>query len=152
MLVTSRVRIDLRALVAGVLLGCACGPSPAPERCYDVVVPDPEPRPPLDIRVCGRSLPTDREHPEFEDGSIVRAELPGGEGCPMCADELDAVFWDAFLDLVEVRGLDDEEDPDCVNQGYAIEVACRIDDGSSNSCRYEAYLVSHCTLGPNYVP
>ena len=146
-------RVMLPSLVAFILgLAFACGPNGEQPVCYDVVDRtdfDPEFG---EVWVCDELLPLDRKYPEFTDAELVRVELPRDGECPMCAEDLDSLFWDAFLDKVEQSGLASDEDPDCVNDGYAIEVACRLDDGASDTCRYEAYLVSHCELAPERIP
>ena len=132
----------------------ACGPNREQPVCYDVVDRtdfDPEPG---EIWVCDQLAPISKESPEFDDWWTVAIELPPDDdgNCAMCAEDLDPLFWDAFLEVVEVSGLAMDEDPGCVHEGYAIELACRIDDGSDGTCKYEAYVASNCTIGPHYTP
>ena len=139
--------------VSCALLLVGCGPSAQQERCYDVVTRDAEPPPPLEVRVCGHTLPIDRQYPEYEDVWIARIEREKvDDRCPMCAEDLDPLFWQSFREEIERVGLASDEDPDCIDQGYAIELACRIGDDVVDTCVYEALLVSNCTLAGDYTP
>ena len=152
MVTNSRVvMLSVASFVFGLVL--ACGPNREQPVCYDVVDRtdfDPEVG---EAWVCDELLPIERKYPEFTDAELVRIELPRDGACPMCPEDLDSLFWDAFLDDVERYGLASDEDPNCVDDGYAIEIACRIyRRGSDDTCVYQAYVASNCTLGPNYVP
>ncbi len=138
-------------LIGGLFLGFACGPEPT-QQCYSRAT-----LPGYDVetgvlRTCDVEHPIPRKHPEFEDTAHVLVTIPKDGNCPMCPWELDEIFWQAFLDELEDRGLEDGEDPDCVNQGYAIEIACLTMAQQPDTCTYSAIVASHCTLGPNYTP
>ncbi len=114
----------------GLAIGCGSGREQP--ICYDAVDRtdfDPEFG---EVWVCDELLPIARKHPEFTDADVVLVELPREGECPMCAEDLDPLFWQAFLDQVNRLGLAPGEDPNCTDDGYAIEIACRTNSEVSH--------------------
>ncbi len=138
--------------VLGVALAGGCRPEAAGQECYGQ-----QTLPPYDSEtgvayICDEAFPVPRRFPEFEDTELVNLTLDEVDTCPMCPAELDELFWQAFLDEVDDLGLAEGEDPDCVNQGYAIEIACLSQMQEEGSCRYRAIVASHCALADLIIP
>ncbi len=140
------------AVVLGTAAALACGSDDAAQQCYEQAT-----LPGYDfetgvVRTCDVEEPIPRRFPEYEDTEIVDVSIPRDGECPMCPEELDDLFWQAFLLEMQDRGLADGEDPDCAKQGYAIEIACLGMNQLPGTCTYYAVVASHCTLRGQKTP
>ncbi len=136
----------------GLTLGGGCRPEAAGQQCYGrATLPGYDPETGVDY-FCDERAPIQRHFPEFEDTERLLVVLDKDGPCPTCPAELDELFWQAFLDDVDYLGLAEGEDPDCVNQGYAVERACLTRDQLEGRCAYAVLIASHCALGDVIVP
>lgn len=145
-------------LVLGLLLGmvggtaASCGTDRGSLECYGTAEgPAYDPESGM-VWICDEPTPLPRKYPQFEDTELLMVRLEGQDECPMCPWELDQLFWQAFLEQVDDRGLAEGEDPDCIRQGHAIEIACLVQPLHDGKCAYHAVVASHCTLGPVQSP